>query len=194
MSVSSRTDAEVCNRHGHRERDEPSAFESQSQESTVAATKNTETISNRVETRTFENQPLVSRVDTSCHGEQIRTEEVQSVLKPRGCLAAGRHPQDIARLVPTRLAEKSARSSVKGSCKQGPVTRTTAREAHKRVAEWTAAEQLVVETASKQQSAKVEKSTEEDQKPVEGQNAVRNCSPDEYEPSSNSSAVSLCTS
>ena len=65
---------------------------------------------------------------------------------------------------------------------------------HKRVAEWTAAEQLVVETASKQQSAKVEKSTEKAQKPVEGQNAVRNCSPDEYEPSSNSSAVSLCTS
>ena len=72
---------------------------------------------------------------------------------------------------------------------QGPVTGTTAREAHKRVAEWTAAEQLVVETASKQQSAKVEKSTEKAQKPVEGQNAVRNCSPDECEPSSNSSAV-----
>ena len=78
--------------------------------------------------------------------------------------------------------------------REGPVTRTTAREAHKRVAEWTAAGQLVVETASEQQSAKVEKSTEEAQKPVEGQNADRNCSPDEYEPSSNSSAVSLCTS
>ena len=82
----------------------------------------------------------------------------------------------------------------KGSRKQGPVTGTTAREAHKRAAERTAAEQLVVETASKQQSVKVEKSTEEAQKPVEGQNADRNCSPDECEPSSNSSAVSLCTS
>ena len=47
-------------------------------------------------------------------------------------------------------------------------------EAHKRVAERTAAEQLTVKTASKQQSAEVEKSTEDAQKAIEGQNAVRN--------------------
>ena len=61
--------------------DEPSAFKSQLEESTAAATKNTEVISDRTETRTFESQPLVARADTSCHGEQIRTGEGQSVLK-----------------------------------------------------------------------------------------------------------------
>ena len=38
-------------------------------------------ISDGTETRTFESQQLVSRADTSCHGEQIQAEEVQPVLK-----------------------------------------------------------------------------------------------------------------
>ena len=92
---------------------EPSVFESTPAPSFAAAAVTWETQVTEASDgqSVFENQPLVSRVDTSCHGEQIRTEEVQSVLKPRGCLAAGRHPQDIARLVPTRLAEESAGDS-----------------------------------------------------------------------------------
>ena len=86
-------------------------FESCPAKSSTAVTWETQVTEASDGQSVFENQPLVSRVDTSCHGEQIRTEEVQSVLKPRGCLAAGRHPQDIARLVPTRLAEESAGDS-----------------------------------------------------------------------------------
>ena len=53
----------------------------------------------------------VATITSAAEERLTHFEKVQSVLKPRGCLAAGRHPQDIARLVPTRLAEESAGDS-----------------------------------------------------------------------------------
>ena len=53
----------------------------------------------------------VATITSAAEERLTHFEKVQPVLKPRGCLAAGRHPQDIARLVPTRLAEESAGDS-----------------------------------------------------------------------------------